>query len=123
MKLTEKDMVFLDRLRRLLDEKDLWIEKRKSLPSYFVLRGNYGDKINETFHMTRQGVRWRFHHIFTEVYVAAYETVFMIERNFGTSLRQSAMEISRERYLLREKVKRTNSVQNNGDGDDNANED
>ena len=121
MKLTEKDMIFLDRLRGLLDEKDLWVEKRKGVPSYFVLRGNYGDKINDTFHMTRQGVRWRFWHIFNSAYVAAYETVFMIERNFGTSLRQAAMEISRERYLLREKVKKVNSI--NGGAHGNAHED
>ena len=67
MKLTEKDKFFLEKLRRLVDEKNLWIEKKQGMPGYFVLRGNYGDKIDEAFEMTRQGVRWRFHHIFSHI--------------------------------------------------------
>ncbi len=110
MKLTEKDKTFLEKLRLLVEEKELWIEKKTSSPSYFVLRGNYGDKIDQTFSMTRQGVRWRFWHIFNRIYVSAYETIFLIERNFGTSLRQSAMEISKERFILREKAKRANFI-------------
>ena len=123
MKLTEKDMLFLDRLRGLLDEKGLWVEKRRGVPSYFVLRGNYGDKISDTFHITRQGVRWRFWHIFNTTYIAAYETVFMIERNFGASLRNAAMQISRERYLLREKAKRVNCANGSGGNGGHAHED
>ena len=108
MKVTEKDKCFLDELRRLMDEKNLWIERRRGLPSYFVLRGNYGDRIETSFGLSRQGVRWRFWHIFNEMYVSAYETIFFVERNFGITLRESAMEIARERYVLREKVKTAN---------------
>ena len=110
MKLTDKDKAFLDQLPQLVEEKSLWIEKRPGWPSYFVLRGNYGDKVAQSFGMTRQGVRWRFHHIFTQAYVAAYETIFFVERYFGPSLRQNAMEISKERFILREKAKRANFV-------------
>ena len=108
MKLTEKDKMFLEKLHDLLESKQLWIEKKSAVPSYFVLRGNYGEKISEAFGMTRQGVRWRFHHIFTDIYVEAFEVIWMVERNFGASLRQAAMEISKERFLLRERAKRAN---------------
>ncbi|MBT4816564.1 MAG: hypothetical protein HOJ57_28580 [Lentisphaerae bacterium] len=101
MKLTQKDIEFLEKLHGLLQLKGLRIEKRPGRPSYFVLRGNYGERIDRCFDMTRQGVRWRFHHVFTNIYVAAYETIFVIERRFGTSLRNEAMAISRERVLLR----------------------
>ena len=110
MKLTEKDKEFLDKLRRLVEEKSLSIEKKQAAPSYFVLRGNYGDKIDQAFAMTRQGVRWRFWHIFNRIYISAYETIFFVERNFGSSLRQSAMDISRERFLLREQTRAANAA-------------
>ena len=121
MKLTEKDKEFLERLRSLVEEKYLWIEKRHGMPSYLVLRGNYGEKIDQVFGMTRQGVRWRFWHIFNHMYVSAYETIYMVERSFGPSLRQAAMEISKERFVLRERAKRVNFVA--GDAIANKNQD
>ena len=51
-----------------------------------------------------------FLHIFNRIYVSAYETIFFVERNFGPSLRQSAMDISRERFLLREQTKAANTA-------------
>ena len=110
MKLTEKDKAFLDKLRLLVEEKELWIEKRSSSPGYFVLRGNYGDKMDQAFGVTRQGVRWRFWHIFNQIYISAYESIFFVERNFGTFLRLPAMEISKERFILREKAKRVDFI-------------
>ena len=69
-----------------------------------VLKGTYGEKIHETFRMTRQGVRWRFHHIFSQSYVSAFETILFIEKTFGTQLREHAVRISRERYALRQEA-------------------
>jgi hypothetical protein len=51
--------------------------------------------------MTRQGVRWRFQWLFSNVYVEAFETILMIEKTFGTQLREHAIRISRERYETR----------------------
>ena len=70
----------------------------------FVLRQNYGDRVEKCFHMTRQGVRWRFQRLFNEIYTNAYETVFWMESNFGTELRPMALEIARERIALRKKA-------------------
>jgi hypothetical protein len=69
-----------------------------------ILKGTYGDKIHETFGITRQGVRWRFHHLFSHAYVGAFETIVFIEKTFGTELRDHAIRISRERYALRQKA-------------------
>ena len=69
-----------------------------------ILKGTYGEKIHETFGVTRQGVRWRFHHLFSHVYVGAFETIVFIEKIFGTELRDYAIRIGRERYALRQKV-------------------
>jgi len=66
-----------------------------------VLKGTYGEKIHKTFRMTRQGVRWRFQRLFSHVYVEAFETILMIEKAFGTQLRDHAIRISRERYEAR----------------------
>lgn len=101
MKLTEKDLEFLDRLRQLIESEDLWVELKASRPSYMVLKGTYGEKIHETFRMSRQGVRWRFQRLFSHVYVEAFETILMIEKTFGTQLREHAIRISRERYEVR----------------------
>ena len=79
MKLTVKDKDFLAQMRALLDSKDLSIELKKDGLKRLVLRQNYGDKIEIAFGMTRQGVRWRFHRIFNEIYVDAYLTIFFIE--------------------------------------------
>ena len=106
MKLTVKDKDFLERLRSLLESKDLSIELKDDGLKSFVLRQNYGDKIDSAFNMTRQGVRWRFHRIFCEIYVASYETIYLVESLFGTELRQKAMEIARERVELRKKAKK-----------------
>jgi hypothetical protein len=101
MKLTDKDKTFLENLRHLMNSKDLWVELKPSRPSYMVLKGTYGEKIHQTFHMTRQGVRWRFQRLFSHVYVEAFETILMIEKTFGTQLREHAIRISRERYKTR----------------------
>jgi predicted transcriptional regulator len=66
-----------------------------------VLKGTYGEMVHETFRMTRQGVRWRFQRLFSQVYVEAFETVLMIEKIFGTQLRDYAVRISKERYEMR----------------------
>jgi hypothetical protein len=104
MILSEKDKIFLERLKKLLDEKQLSIEMKESGYRYMVLRQNYGDKIERCFGMTRQGIRWRFHRLFNDVYVGAYETIYLVESNFGTNLRPMALEIVKERVALRKKA-------------------
>jgi len=69
-----------------------------------VLKGTYGEKIHRTFRMTRQGVRWRFQRLFSQVYVEAFLTILMIEKTFGTQLREHAIRISRERYEARREI-------------------
>jgi len=103
MKLTVKDKDFLEKLRSLLDSKDLKINLKEDGLKRFVLRKNYGDKIEKYFGMTRQGVRWRFHHLF-EAYVSAYELLYFVESNFGTDLRSMALEIAKDRVALRKKA-------------------
>ena len=104
MRLTEKDATFLEKLRQLVNSKDLWIELKPGRPSYMVLKGTYGEKIHETFHMTRQGVRWRFQRLFNQVYVEAFLTILMIEKTFGTQLREHAVGVSRERHAIRQDI-------------------
>lgn len=106
MKLTVKDKEFLEKLKALLDKKELRIKRVIGTPSTLVLRQNYGDRIESHFGMTRQGVRWRFQHIFGKSYISAYETVYWIESSFGTSLRTDAFEIVRERVEMRKKMMR-----------------
>ena len=106
MKLTEKDRDFLNKLKRLMDLKDLRVELQQDRPSYMVLRGTYGDKIFKSFRMTRQGVRWRFHRVFNDAYVAAFGCILMIETTFGTHLREHAIRISKERQDLRQELGR-----------------
>jgi len=84
--------------------KDLWVELKPGRPTYMVLKGTYGEKIHKTFRMTRQGVRWRFQRLFSQVYVEAFETILMIEKTFGTQLREHAVRISRERYEARGEI-------------------
>ena len=110
MKLTHKDKDFLERLKPLLEERELTIELKKDGLKRLVLRQNYGDKVEKTFNMSRQGVRWRFYRIFNEIYVEAYEIIFWVESRFGTELRQKAMEIARERVELRKKVQKIEFV-------------
>ena len=106
MKLTNKDKDFLDRLKLLLTDKALSIELKDDGIKRLVLRQNYGDKIEKAFNMSRQGVRWRFQHLFNQIYVNAYLTVYWIESNFGTELRGKALEIARERVELRKKAQK-----------------
>jgi hypothetical protein len=87
-----------------MDSRDLRVELRPGNPSSMVLKGTYGQKIHETCGTTRQGVRWRFQHLFGHAYVEAFETIVFIEATFGTELRDYAIRISKERYALRQKV-------------------
>jgi hypothetical protein len=104
MILSEKDKAFIERLKKLVEEKELSVESKDSGYKYLVLRQNYGDKIEQCFGMSRQGVRWRFHRLFNDIYVGAYETIYFVESNFGTSLRPMALEIVKERVALRKKA-------------------
>ncbi len=105
MKLTVKDKEFLERLKKLMDEKYLAIDLKTSALPCFVLRGNYGDKIENEFGMSRQGVRWRFWRLFNEIYVSAYETIYWIEKCFGTHLRDKAIEIATQRFIMKKRIK------------------
>ena len=106
MKLTVKDKDFLERLKPLFDSKDLDIGLKKDGLKRLVLRQNYGDKIEAHFGMTRQGVRWRFQRIFSEIYISAYETIYFVESLFGPELRQMAMEIAKERVTVRKNAQK-----------------
>jgi len=79
MKLTAKDKEFLNTLCRLLDEKDLVVDAVQDGLTRFQLRQNYGEKVEHCFGMTRQGVRWRFNHVFNKIYVEALMAALMIE--------------------------------------------
>ena len=102
--ISEKDKVFLEKLKKLMESKDLRVELKPGQPSYMILKGTYGEKICKTFGVTRQGVRWRFQHLFGRKYIEAFETVIFIEKNFGSQLRDYAIRISRQRYALRQKA-------------------
>lgn len=101
--LTEKDAIFLTKLKALMESKDLWVEFGARGPGRMVLKGTYGQKIHKTFGITRQGIRWRFQHIFGREYVEAFETILFIEKTFGSEMRDYAMRISREKHTLRQK--------------------
>ena len=94
----------MENLKKLTESKDLWVELKPDNPSYMVLKGTYGKKIHKTFRVTRQGVRWRFQRLFNHVYVEAFLTVLMIEKIFGTQLREYAIKVSKERYTLRQEA-------------------
>ena len=106
MKLTTKDKEFLEKLKSLFERKELSVELIDDGIKRMVLRKNYGDKIELTFGLTRQGVRWRFHRLFSEIYVDSYLAIFWIESNFGTELRKMAIEIAKERVALRKKAQK-----------------
>jgi hypothetical protein len=106
MKLSEKDKEFLEKLKALCEKKELNIELKYCGYKTLVLRQNYGEKIESYFGMSRQGVRWRFHRLFNDIYTSAYETVYWIESNFGPQLRQMALEIIKERVEMRKKAKK-----------------
>ena len=103
MMLTQKDRDFLERLKPLLESKDLSVEMKEDGYKRLVLKQNYGDKIESAFRMSRQGVRWRFWRLFNEVYVSAYETIYLIESLFGVQLRQQALAIAKERVEMRKR--------------------
>lgn len=107
MKLTQKDKEFLERLKQLLDSKDLSVDLRTDGYKRMVLKQNYGDKIEASFQLSRQGVRWRFWRLFNEVYVSSYETIYMMESHFGTQLRHHALAIAKERVEMRQKHHQT----------------
>lgn len=110
MKLTSKDKEFLERLRLLLDERDLRIELKHAYgDKRLVLRGNYGDRIERAFGLTRQGVRWRFQRLFNQIYAEAYETIFWVESTFGVELRSMVMEVAHQRAETRRKENPENS--------------
>ena len=85
-----------------MESRDLSVELKPGRTSHMVLKGTYGEKIHETLRMTRQGVRWRFQRLFNQVYVEAFLTILLIEKTFGTQLREHAVRISRERHAIRE---------------------
>jgi hypothetical protein len=103
LKLTVKDKDFLEQLKSLLEAKDLKINLKEDGLKQIVLCKNYGDKVEKCFGMTRQGVRWRFHHLM-EMYVGAYEGIYFLESNFGIGLRNMALEIAKERVAIRKKA-------------------
>jgi len=89
-----------------MDSKNLWVELKPDNPSRMILKGTYGERIHKTFGVTRQGVRWRFQRLFGQVYVEAFLTILMIEKTFGTQLREYAIRISKERYAIRKEALR-----------------
>ena len=106
MKLSRKDKEFLERLNELVDDGTVWIERTYEEPLRFILRGNYGNHVEDRFKLTRQGVRWRFWRLFNEMYVSAYETIIFIEKHLGTGYRQDALVIAHARYILRRRALR-----------------
>lgn len=87
-----------------MESHELQVELRPGKPSYMVLRGTYGDHIDKAFHMTRQGVRWRFQRLFNDIYVSSFESIMFLEKIFGPQLREHAVRISKERYELRQQI-------------------
>ena len=104
MRLSQKDKEFLERLKELVDTDVVWIERTSSQPSRFVLRGNYGRRVEGRFGLTRQGVRWRFQRLFNELYVDSFAVLLFIEKLLGTQFRQDALIIAHERFVTRQKA-------------------
>ncbi|MFH1615187.1 MAG: hypothetical protein ABIG61_08910 [Planctomycetota bacterium] len=102
-------------MKKLTESKDLWVELKPDEPDYMVLKGTYGEKIHKTFRVTRQGLRWRFQRLFNHVYVEAFLTILMIEKIFGTQLREYAVKISKQKYALRQEA-----LQRNIEGQENS---
>jgi len=82
------------------------VELKPDNPSRMILKGTYGEKIHKTFGVTRQGVRWRFQHIFSYAYISAFETILAIEKIFGMQLRDYAIRISKEKHAIRQENNR-----------------
>ena len=110
MKLTQKDRDFWERLKMLLESKDLSVEMKEDGYKRLVLKQNYGTKIESCFKMTRPGVRWRFHRLFNDIYVDAYSTIYLIESQFGTQLRQQALAIAKEQVEMRKRYQQTGKL-------------
>jgi hypothetical protein len=110
MRLTAKDKEFLERLQALTEQKQLSIEMKEDGIKRLVLRGNYGERIEREFGLSRQGVRWRFQRLFNGVYVEAYERILWIESMFGNGLRHQAMAIAKERVDLRRQARKVSDV-------------
>jgi hypothetical protein len=55
MKLTVKDKDFLERLKSLLEAKELSIELKEDGYKRLVLRHNYGDKVGKNFRYVPAG--------------------------------------------------------------------
>ncbi len=108
MKLTEKDKEFIEKLKMLIDDRELRIELKEDGLKRFVLRRNYGDKIERIFGLTRQGIRWRFQRLLGDIYVSAYTTIYWVESLLGTELRTMALEIATQRVELRKKALKEN---------------
>ena len=108
MRLSGKDAEFLERLRELLDEDVLWVERTLDSPLRFVLRGNYGSHVEQKFGLTRQGVRWRFQRLF-ELYVDSYAVLVFLEKQLGSQFRQDALIIAHERFTMRQKALQNHS--------------
>ena len=104
MRLSAKDKEFLERLRDVVDADALWIERVLDQPSRFVLRRNYGARVEERFGITRQGVRWRFQRLFNDLYVESFAVLLFIEKQLGPQYRQDALIIAHERFALRQKA-------------------
>lgn len=94
----------METLKSLMHAKEMWVELKPGEPSTMVLKGTYGQKVHKTFGVTRQGIRWRFQHLFGQAYVRAFETILFIEKTFGTQLRDYAIRISKECYTLHRKT-------------------
>lgn len=83
------------------------MELKAGPPNDMVLRGTYGQKVHEAFRISRQGVRWRFWHLFNEIYVESLSVILAIEKAFGTQLRDHAIRISHERYQVHQECLRS----------------
>ena len=102
MRLTEKDKAFVEKLRDLINELPLSVRLANEPYKRFVLKKNYGSRVETAFGMSRQGVRWRFQRLM-DMYVSAYETILFLESTFGTDHRHDAMAVAKERAELRKK--------------------
>lgn len=109
MRLSAKDEEFLERLKELMDEDVLWVERTTDQPSRFVLKGNYGTHVEQRFGISRQGVRWRFERLFNQLYVDSFAVLVFIEKLLGSQFRQDALIIAHDRFLLRQKALQSQS--------------
>lgn len=104
MRLSQKDKEFLERLKELVDQDVLWIERTMDQPLRFVLKGNYGTRVEQKFGVSRQGVRWRFERLFNQLYVDSFAVLVFIEKQLGSQYRQDALIIAHDRFVSRQKA-------------------